>query len=82
MRGRVRPSRVLGSTPQRVACEFKAGAKTARYETNEDTGGSWRWLAGRSSDKVAASGESFYSESNAERAYENVRDNAGNATGP
>jgi uncharacterized protein len=67
---------------ERAARDFKAGAKTARYETFKDSGGDWRWRAWRSSDKVAASGESFYSESNAERAYENVRDNAGSATGP
>jgi uncharacterized protein YegP (UPF0339 family) len=70
------------SNAKRAAESFKAGAKTARYETYEDTGGNWRWRAWRSSDKVAASGESFASKYNAARAYENVRDNAGSATGP
>jgi uncharacterized protein YegP (UPF0339 family) len=31
---------------------------------------------------VAAAGESFSSKAGAERAMENVRDNAGSATGP
>lgn len=67
----------------RRACEsFKAGAATARYEPYTDSGGSWRWRAWRSSDKVASSGESFASRYDAERAADNVRRNAGNATGP
>lgn len=66
----------------RAAEDFKAGAKTARYETYLDDGGKWRWRAWRGSDKVAASGESFYGKYEAERAYENVRDTAGGATGP
>lgn len=61
---------------------FKVGAKTARYEAYLDNAGKWRWRAWRSSDKVAASGESFYGKAEAERAYANVRDNAGGATGP
>jgi uncharacterized protein YegP (UPF0339 family) len=65
------------------ACEqFKAGARTARYEPYVDQGDRWRWRAWRSSDKVASSGESFDSKSNAERAAANVRDNAGSASGP
>lgn len=39
----------------RAASAFKSGAATARYEVYEDNGGSWRWRAWRSSDKVAAS---------------------------
>jgi uncharacterized protein len=66
---------------RRAATAFKAGAATARYETYLDTAGKWRWRAWRSSDKVAASGESFASHSNAERAAQNVRLNAGSATG-
>ena len=67
---------------KRAAEAFKAGAKTARYEIYQDTGNAWRWRAWRSSDKVAASGESFASKPNAERAAANVRDNAGGASGP
>lgn len=48
----------------------------------KDAGGHYRWRAWRSSDKVAASGEAFYSESNAQRAASNVQANAGDATGP
>lgn len=70
------------SNAERAASSFKAGAKTARYDVYEDTGGHWRWRAWRSSDKVASSGESFSSEYSAQRAADNVRDNAGAATGP
>ena len=31
----------------RAASAFKAGARTARYETYQDAGGSWRWRAWR-----------------------------------
>lgn len=70
------------SNARRAALAFKSGAATASYEVYADTGGNWRWRAVRSSDKVAASGESFASKSNAERAAENVKVNAGYATGP
>jgi len=66
----------------RAANAFKAGAFTARYETYLDGSGAYRWRAWRGSDKVAASGESFASKSNAEAAAENVRVNAGGAWGP
>lgn len=65
----------------RAASAFKAGAKTARYETYLDAGGSWRWRAWRGSDKVVASGESFSSRFAAEQAANRVRDNAGGAVG-
>src|SRR4051812_30842892 len=68
------------SNANRACREFKAGAATARYELYESDG--WRWRAWRGSDKVASSGEKFYSKSNAERAADNVRRNAGGATGP
>lgn len=64
----------------RAASAFKAGARTARYEVYQDTGGAWRWRAWRSSDKVAASGESFSSRYAAEQAANRVRDTAGGAT--
>jgi uncharacterized protein len=70
------------SNAKRAASAFTAGAKTARYELYEDTGGNWRWRAWRSGDKVASSGESFSSKASAQRAADNVRDNAGNADGP
>jgi len=70
------------SNAKRAAESFKAGASSARYEIYEDAGGSWRWRAWRSSDKVASSGESFADEHSARRAAENVRDNAGLAEGP
>lgn len=63
----------------RAASAFKSGARTARYEVYQDTGGSWRWRAWRSSDKVAASGESFSSRPAAQEAAIRVRDNAGGA---
>ena len=65
----------------RAAASFKAGAKTARYEVYLDAGNAYRWRAWRGSDKVAASGESFSSRWAAQAAADNVRDNAGGATG-
>ena len=70
------------SNAHRAANDFKAGASSARFESYQDSGGSWRWRAWRSSDKVASSGESFDDRGNAERAAANVRDNAGSAGGP
>jgi uncharacterized protein YegP (UPF0339 family) len=63
----------------RAAASFKAGAFTARYEVYLDASQAWRWRAWRSSDRVAAPGESFSSKSAAEGAAESVRLNAGNA---
>lgn len=65
----------------RAAATFRAGAKTAQYEVYADFAGKYRWRAWRSSDKVAASGESFYDRWSAQAAADRVRDNAGNATG-
>ncbi|HEV2888069.1 MAG TPA: hypothetical protein VGX49_14235 [Jatrophihabitans sp.] len=65
----------------RSAAAFKAAAKIARYEVYLDGSGQYRWRAWRSSDKVAASGESFSSRWAAQAAADNVRDNAGNAGG-
>ncbi len=65
----------------RAASAFKAGARTARYEVYQDAGAAWRWRAWRSSDKVAASGESFSSRYAAEQAANRVRDYAGGASG-
>lgn len=70
------------SNATRAALAFKAGAKAARYEIYEDAAKKWRWRAWRSSDKVASSGESFYDKAAAQRAADNVRDQAGGADGP
>lgn len=67
---------------RRACLAFKSGASMARFETYLDQGGEWRWRAWRSSDKVASSGESFDSKWNADRAAENVKVNAGSASGP
>ncbi|QIX25176.1 hypothetical protein ncot_00180 [Nocardioides sp. JQ2195] len=67
---------------KRAAAAFKVGAKSARFDVYLDSGGSWRWRAWRSSDKVASSGESFSSRNAAEQAANRVRDNAGGAFGP
>jgi uncharacterized protein len=59
---------------------FKGAAAIARYEVYKDLGGAYRWRAWRSSDKVAASGESFASEYNAQRAADAVKANASSAS--
>ncbi|MCZ4499990.1 MAG: hypothetical protein JWQ74_2545 [Marmoricola sp.] len=69
------------SNARRAADAFKVGAKTARYDVYQDTGGAWRWRAWGSSDKVASSGESFSSRNAAEQAAHRVRDSAGGASG-
>lgn len=70
------------SNARRAAQAFKDGARSASYDVYEDAGGKWRWRAIRGGNKVASSGESFYGRYEAQRAAENVRDNAGLATGP
>ncbi|GAA0988326.1 hypothetical protein ENKNEFLB_00020 [Nocardioides aquaticus] len=70
------------SNASRAASAFKQGARTARYDVYQDIGGSWRWRAWRSSDKVAASGESFSSKYAADQAAVRVRDQASGASGP
>lgn len=64
---------------RRAAAAFKDDSNTARYETYPDEGGRYRWRAWRSSDRIAASGESFSDISTAERAATNVSLNAGDA---
>ncbi len=52
-----------------------------KFETYADAGGSYRWrLKASNGQIVASSGESFDSHSNAKRAAENVKENAGGAT--
>jgi uncharacterized protein YegP (UPF0339 family) len=52
-----------------------------KFEIYEDTSGNYRWrLKAGNGQKVATSGESFDSRSNAKRAAENVKANAGSAS--
>ncbi len=51
-----------------------------KFEIYPDKGGEYRWrLIASNGQNVASSGEAFDSKSNAKRAAENVRDNAGKA---
>jgi hypothetical protein len=51
-----------------------------KFEIYADAGGNYRWrLVASNGQTVASSGEPFDSKSNARRAAENVRDNAGKA---
>jgi uncharacterized protein YegP (UPF0339 family) len=71
------------SNAGRAAENFKADAKAWAYEVYADAAGEYRWRARAGNGQlVASSGESFDSKSNAQRAADNVRDNAGSATGP
>ncbi|QEO09345.1 DUF1508 domain-containing protein [Protaetiibacter larvae] len=70
------------SNANRAAEAFKVGATAAEYELYENKGGHWSWRAHRGGHIVAVPGESFASKSNAQRAADNVRDKAGEATGP
>jgi uncharacterized protein YegP (UPF0339 family) len=54
-----------------------------QFEVYKDSAGNYRWRLNSSNGQtVASSGESFDSQSNAKRAAENVKANAGSATGP
>lgn len=49
----------------------------AKFEIFEDKADEWRWrLRDGNGEKVATSGESFASKSNAKRAAQNVKDTA------
>ncbi len=51
-----------------------------KFHVYRDSGGSYRWrLVASNGQTVASSGESFESKSNARRAAENVKANAGTA---
>jgi len=51
-----------------------------KFEIYSDVGGNYRWrLKSSNGQTVASSGESFDSKSNARRAAENVKENAGGA---
>ncbi|UTI63374.1 YegP family protein [Paraconexibacter antarcticus] len=78
-------SRHLGreGNAKAAATNFKAGAKTWNYDVYENAGGKYSWRAkARNGQNVGSAGESFASKTNAQRAADNVRDNAGTATGP
>jgi uncharacterized protein YegP (UPF0339 family) len=65
------------------AQNFKSGAKSWNYEIYENTAGAYSWRAkSTNGQKVGTAGESFASKTNAQRAADNVRDNAGSASGP
>jgi len=52
-----------------------------KFVVYTDSGGKHRWrLVASNGQTIASSGEAFDSKSNARRAAENVRDNAGSAT--
>lgn len=54
-----------------------------KFEIYEDAAGKYRWrLKAGNGEIVASSGEAFASKANAERAAQNVSDNAGKADGP
>lgn len=66
-----------------AASNFKSKVASWDYEVYDDAAGEFRWRAKSSNGhKVASSGEAFASKQNAQRAADNVRDNAGGATGP
>lgn len=71
------------SNAKTAAENFKAKAKRWTYDVYVDAAGKHRWRALSSNGaKVASSGESFYSKTDAQKAADNVRDNAGGASGP
>jgi uncharacterized protein len=51
-----------------------------KFEVYEDTGGNYRWRLLSGSNKVAVSGESFASKSNAERAASGFKASAASCT--
>jgi uncharacterized protein YegP (UPF0339 family) len=66
-----------------AAENFKSKASSWNYDIYADSGGNHRWRAkSPNGQTVGSSGEAFDSKSNAQRAADNVRDNAGSATGP
>lgn len=71
------------SNATRAAENFKKNCSDWTYEVYADAAGRYRWRAKSGNGQtVAASGESFDSQSNAKRAADNVRDNGGSASGP
>ena len=69
------------SNAKRAAESFGANAAKSTFEVYEDKGGSHRWRATSSNGQIVASGgEAFASKSSAQRAADNVQQNAGKAT--
>lgn len=64
-----------------AASAFKAKAHGARFEVYVDAGGKFRWRAWSRAMRVAESGEWFVSRTEAQRAADDVRLRAGQATG-
>ena len=70
------------SNAKRSAQAFKKNAKSSGYEVYE-SGTAQRWRARSSNGQiVAVGGEPFASKASAQRAADNVCDNAGTADGP
>jgi uncharacterized protein len=71
------------SNATRAADGFKANAKAYTFEVYADRVGKYRWRSKASNgERVATSGESFATRSNAQRAADNVQANVGSAAGP
>jgi uncharacterized protein YegP (UPF0339 family) len=69
------------SNATRASEAFKVGAAGHTFEVYADSGSNYRWRAKASNGQtVASSGEPFSSQSNAQRAADNVHTNAGSAT--
>ncbi len=68
---------------RRAAETFKANASAYAYDVYSDSGDRYRWRAMASNGRrVASSGESFASRSNARRAADAIPDIAEAASGP
>jgi uncharacterized protein YegP (UPF0339 family) len=66
-----------------AAENFKSKATSWEYDVYADKGGNHRWRAKSPNGQiVGSSGEAFDSQSSAQRAADNVRENASSATGP
>ena len=66
-----------------AADNFKSRASSLNYEIYADQSDQHRWRAKASNGQtVGSGGEAFSSKSDAQRAADNVRDNAGTADGP
>lgn len=71
------------SSATRAAEGFKAGAGAWNYEIYPDRALEYRWPAKSPNGQiVGASGEAFYSKSDAQRAADNVRREGGSAARP
>ena len=65
------------------AAHFKAIAPSWRYEVDAETSGHYRWRAKAGNGRtMAISHDCFHSRNDAHREADNVKANAGRATGP